>query len=109
MIKIKLPDKLYIGESLLEENINKLCLRLRFRPKKTKLYTILVSENPSDQLDIVQSHYLGSKLYNSRVIKLVGLASTHKEAVELVCKITDECVAKTGGAYIKQFLEGETS
>lgn len=109
MKKFKLQKKLYIGESLMEENINRLLWRLRFRSKKTNLFVVLVSENPSDQLDILHSRYLSTKLYDKRTLKLVGVASTHKEAVELVCKITNECVAETGSAYIKQFLEGETS
>lgn len=109
MRKYRLRKKLYIGEGLLEENIDKLLWKLRFRPQKANLYVILISENPSDQLDIVHSRYLNTKLYDKRTLPLVGIAATYEEAVELICKITDECMAHTGSAYLKQFLEGETS
>ena len=109
MSRFKLHKKIYIGDSLLDKNINGLLWKIRFYPKKARFFLILLSDNPSDQLDIIHSKYLASPLYRNRNLFVVGIATTHEEAVELVCKIAQECVAETGTAYLKQFLEGETS
>lgn len=108
MNKFILSEKLYIGESLSAKNTNTLLWNLRFYPKKADYYLILVSNHPSDQLDIVRTKYLNTPIYRGQALELVGIASTKEEAIELVGRIAKECVEQTGSAYIKHFVKGDT-
>ena len=39
---------------------------------------------------------------------LIGIAGSYEEAVELVCRITEETVAQNGNADLKRYLFPET-
>ena len=108
MNKFILSKKLYIGESLLAKNTNKLIWNLRFYPKKADYYLVLISNHPSDQLEIVRTKCLKLPLYKGQALELAGIASTKDEAIDLIGQITKDFVEQNCDAYIKQFLKGDT-
>lgn len=67
-------------------------------------YLITLSSNPADNLDIISTSFLVQPALYDRLPMVVGLASSKKEAMRLVLRITDDCLSATGGADLRAFL-----
>lgn len=81
-------------------------LKQKLRMNKTLpgVYLIRMSENPSDQLEIIQAIYLKQKWMREEKNEIVGIALSKSAAVELVTSIVEDVVNETGGADIKTYL-----
>ena len=49
--------------------------------------------------------FLSSSLIMISSIVIVGIASDYKEAVQIVLKITNECVSENGNCNLKEYLK----
>ena len=92
---------LYTSESI--RNPGKVKTRLRLH-KGTPGYFILYFANGNDQLEIMNTVYLKLNYYRKHPPIVVGLAKSYDEAVEIVIKIVNEALKKTGNANIKEYL-----
>lgn len=95
---------LYIGESINEKKINFYKLGLKQGRGLIKLYLITLSNNESDQLDIIHNSLLKQHLYRKLDLRVVGLSNTKSEAIDIVNHIVTEAVENTGKADIKDYL-----
>ena len=68
-----------------------------------------ISENGDNQLECFHNALLKQKAYHSRDFLVIGIAGDYSEAVDIITKITQDCVTRTGGANVKQFLLNEIS
>jgi len=103
---MKFHKHLYISDSL--KNPGKIKWKLRINAGLPGVYVIALATGP-DQLEFYDAALLKQK--NFRRLNpphVVGLATSHAEAMEIVQKITAECYDKTGGADIKAYLKGVT-
>lgn len=56
-------------------------------------------------LEIYPAYILLQKVYKEMDIQVVGIASGHNEALELVQEITENCMKETGQVDLKKYLK----
>lgn len=98
---MKFYKGLYVGESIKDPVKVKRQLKLH---KGTFVYVICIAAG-NDQLEIFHSGYLKQKYYRKNPPIVIGIASDYKEAVDIVVKITQECVTATGNCNLKEYLK----
>lgn len=98
---MKFYKELYIGDTV--KDPDKIKKKLK-RHAGTFVYIICLSKG-EDQLEIFHSAYLKQKYYRIHPPIIVGIASGYEEAVNLVVKITKECLERTGGCDLKEYLK----
>lgn len=98
---MKFYKYLYIGDNI--NNPVKVKWKLKHHAG-TSVYVIAVAAG-NDQLEIYHSAYLKQKYYRYHPPVIVGIAAGYEEAVQLVVKITQECLDETGGCDIKDYLK----
>lgn len=100
---MKFYKNLYIGTTI--DNPSKVKRKLRYHAKQLKIYVIMLSLG-DDQLEICHSMLLGQPYYKKKenAPYVIGIAGNYEEALELVCKITEESVEKNGNADLKRYL-----
>lgn len=94
---------LYVSEELKgrEEEIME---HLEKKEFQFRVYLIVLPENEKNQLEIYHSGMLNQKWYRDKDVFVVGLAKGYLQALELVRKIAEETVDKTGDADIRQYI-----
>ena len=100
-------DKLYIGESIKHPLVAK--WKLRVAAGQFHVHVIVISDNGNNQLECFHNALLKQKAYHRRDFLVVGIAGNYSEAVDIITKITQDCVVHTGSANVKQFLLNEIS
>lgn len=100
--KIRFFGQPYIGDSI--KKPNKVIKKLRRGKKQLKVYLIVLAEG-NGQLEIYHNIFLRQWYYKENPPLIIGIAGDHKEAVELVCRITEEALEKTGKADLKGYLK----
>lgn len=98
---MKFYKYLYIGDTVKEPNKIKRKLK---RHAGLMIYIICIAQG-ADQLEIFHSAYLKQKYYRYHPPVIVGIASNYEEAVEIIVRITKECLKKTGGCNLKEYLK----
>ena len=68
------------------------------------VYVIAIASG-AGQLEIYHSAYLKQKYYRRYPPVIVGIASSHGEAVQIIIKITQECLEATGNCNLKEYLK----
>lgn len=106
--KIRYCKKLYLGESIDEKKLDKLKKRMKDKPLLCGSYLIAISENPNNQLDIMQARQLVQTYYSSYPIRVVGVAADYDEALVLVEQIVQECLQVRGDCALKEYLSCRT-
>ena len=72
-------------------------------------WLITRSTNEGDQLEIMNAIYLKQSLVRRRLPEIVGLAVNKREAVSMVCSLTEACVKVTGGVDLNAFIDSNPS
>ena len=98
---MKFYKHLYIGDTV--TNPAKIKWKLKHHAG-TMAYAITVAHG-NDQLKIFHSAYLKQKYYRYHPPVIVGIASDYDEAVNIVVKITQECLEATGDCRLKEYLK----
>lgn len=102
-------EKLYIGDSMNIQKLDKLKERLLQAPAFTKVFLVTIATNRSELLDILESRYLAFPFYNTHPLHVVGIAKTNGEAARLVKKIVQDCLDARKDVDLKAFLlEGDS-
>lgn len=92
---------LYVGDTV--RNPAKLKWKLKHHAG-VQAYVIVLAP-PPDQLEIFHGAYLKQKYYRYHPPIVVGIAASHEEAVEIVVKITQECLETLGNCNLKEYLK----
>jgi len=100
-------DKLYIGESIKHPLVTK--WKLRIAAGQFHVHVIVISQNGDNQLECFHNALFKQKSYRKCDFLVVGIAGDYSEAIELITKITQDCVNETGNANVKQFLLNDRS
>lgn len=93
---------LYVGKSV--NNPDKLIHKLKKHSRFLEAYVIILSRNPSDQLEIHKAGFLSQKYYRDNPPCVVGIAGDYDEAVELVRQIAEEVYAAWENCQLKEYL-----
>ena len=102
---MRFHKNLYLGESIKHPQITK--WKLKVAAGQIHVHVIVISENGDNQLECFHNALLKQKAYHRRNFLVVGIAGDYSEAVDIITKITRDCVAQTGNANLKQFLLNE--
>jgi hypothetical protein len=103
-LKPRFRSTLYLGKSIQRKKLDRIKRTLVKHPEHSALYLLTTSCNPSDQLEIYSGSYLQQSYYQNHPPYIVGIASTHQEAVTLVEQIVNECYFARGDCMLKEFL-----
>lgn len=95
------PD-LYYGKKLKEPD--KILHKLKNEENKLDAYVVLLSENPSDQLEIRQMKDLSGKIFRFREPIIVGIGKDYDDCVNIVERIAGECYKKNRNGNLKTYL-----
>lgn len=98
---MKFYKNLYVGESI--TNPNKVKWKLRRNAGQFQVYVIALAQGDG-QLEIYHCAFLQQKYYKKNPPYIIGIAGKYEEAVELVIKITEAALEKTGSADLVKFL-----
>ncbi|HKM34966.1 MAG TPA: hypothetical protein VJY54_09525 [Lachnospiraceae bacterium] len=99
---MELYPRLYIGKMV--NNPDKLLHKLKKQSKVLQFYVIILSRNPSDQLEIYKACYLSQKYFKKNPIYVIGIASDYDEAVDIIKQIAEECYLHSGNCNLKEYL-----
>ena len=102
---MRFHNKLYIGESI--KHPQRVKWKLRVAAGQFQVYLIVISNNQENQLECFHNSLLKQKFFRRQKLYVVGIAGNYKEAMELIQRITQDCVNKTNTANIKSFLMNE--
>lgn len=98
---MKFYKYLYIGDTVTEP------AKVKWKLKHhagVQAYVIMIASGV-DQLEIMHSAYLKQKYYRYHPPIIVGIASGYDEAVQIIVKITQECVEAMGNCNLKEYLK----
>jgi len=96
--------ELYLGKGINGKKLDRIKKKLENEPLLSGVFLITISRNASDQLEIYHARQLSQSYYQKNPPCVVGIASSHKEAVALVEKIVEDCLRDRGDCALKEFL-----
>lgn len=102
--KLQFFSKLYLGEGINADKLDKIKKRLEERPVLSNVYVITLAKNPENQLEIYDAKQLAQSYYVKYPPYIVGLASDYDEALTVLEQIVQECFRARGDCRLKEFL-----
>ena len=104
---MRFHQRLYIGDSIKHPEIVK--WKLKVAAGQFNVQLIVISNNQENQLECFHNALLKQKVFRAQKLTVVGIARDYTEAVALIQRITEDCVAATGTGNIKAFFMNEVS
>ena len=101
-INIVYCDNLYLSDGLSEKKTEK--LKKKIVQGKGNACLLLKSENKDDCIDIVTPFQLRSWVWEGKTAVCIGLADGKDSATDLVQIIIKDCLEKTGGMDLKEYI-----
>lgn len=98
---MKFYKNLYIGDTISDPG--KIKRKLKKYAKLTNVYVIAYVEKDR-RIEIFHSIMLQQYYYKDNPPYVIGIAGSKDEAQELICRITEEAVQKTGTADLIAYL-----
>ena len=102
--KLKFAQNLYLGEGIAPEKLDKLKKRLNRKPLLVNVYLITPARNPAYQLDIFDARQLEQPHYKDAEFLVLGMASGYEDALQLIERITGECLKARGDCNLREYL-----
>ena len=100
---MKFLKHFYVSKSI--ENVNKVISRLKRNVGQISVYVTAISQNPAEQLDIYHCSVLQQKYFRkNKNFTIVAITGSHKEAVQFVTYLTEDCLKTRGDCKIKEYL-----
>lgn len=96
--------KLYLGEGIREQKLDKIKKKLIEKPLLAGVYVLALSGNPGDQLEILDAKQLAQRFYETHTLQIIGIAGDYGDALQLVERITRECLSARGDCKLKEYL-----
>ena len=102
--KLKFAQNLYLGEGIAPEKLDKLKKRMNKKPLLANVYLITPARNPADKLDIFDARQLVQPHYKDEEFLVLGMASGYEDALQLIERITGECLKARGDCNLREYL-----
>ena len=103
--KLEFSPKLYWGEGMNPSDLDGLKKELTESPLLSDVFLLTLPENDSDQIDFFSSKYLIQRFYGEHAVRVIGITRDREDAVSLVMKITEDCLALRKDCSLKEYLE----
>ena len=97
---------LYVGESVASTEY-KIVEKVHKGKVVPGLYLITLSNHPDNMLDLMLEKEALQKCYSQVGLKVVGIAGSKKEAIQIVQRIVEESLKETGSADVRDFLKAK--
>ncbi len=95
----------YVGDRALPKK-NRIVRRIRWKRPLPDTCILTIASNPRNQIDILRAYILKQPYFRKHDdLVIVGIASGYSDALDLMMRITDECVRATGTANVRSYLE----
>lgn len=98
---MKFYKNLYIGDTI--KNPDKIKRKLKKYAKVTNVYIIAYVEKDR-RLEIFHSLMMQQYYYKENPPYIIGIAGSQAEANEIICRIAEETIQKTGEADLIEYL-----
>ncbi len=95
-------ENLYLSDGLTEKKVSE--IKKKIDQGKGSACLLLKSENKDDCIDIVTALQLRSKVWEGKTPVCIGLAGSKDDATDLVQTIIKDCLEKTGGTDLKEYI-----
>lgn len=108
---IRFYKEIYSDETT-EPNISKISESILKKEHISSLYLIMLASNPCEQLDIYSYRMFKMALPHRKDTFIVGIASSRKSAMELICKMALDCYEKYNNydfrkMFCDAYIQGE--
>lgn len=103
LVTMKWLKKLYVSPTI-EKKKQKIKWKLNHFAGVAGLYIIVLPEDTSCQLEIIESVYLKQHYYRKRNMIIVGIADSQINAFDIILQITKETYENNNDANIKRYL-----
>lgn len=104
-LKLGYYEKLYLGESIDAQKLEKIKKKLETYPLFSGVFVITISRNPSDQLEIYEAKQLVQKYYQNNPPYIIGITKSKEEAIAIIRQIVEECMDARGDCALKEYLK----
>lgn len=98
---MKFYKNLYVGDTI--KNPAKIRRKLKKYAKLNNVYLITYMEE-NRQLEIYHCLMLQQYYYKDNPPYIIGIAGSQEEAAQIICRIAEESVSKTGKADLVEYL-----
>ena len=105
---IEFSPNLYLGESMREKDFEKAKEQILETPLLSNVFLLTLPRGGTDQLEVISSRYLAQGYYVDHVVRVVGVAKDHEDAVALIIKITEDCLSIRKDCNLKEFCEWQS-
>lgn len=102
-MRIKCYCELYTDD-LLKKRKEEILAKLEAEEFPVFLYIITLADNPRNSLEFFPAVTLKQPAFEKKELFVIGLAADYAEAAELVRRIAEETVRKTGGTDVRGFI-----
>ncbi|MBE5865134.1 MAG: hypothetical protein E7292_02825 [Lachnospiraceae bacterium] len=102
--KVTFYSKLYFGEGMKDQKKGKIKRMLEKKPLFAGVYVLTFATNDSDQLEFFDAKQLAQPYYAKHPVEIIGIAKDYNDALNLVTKITQECINTRGDCRLKEYL-----
>lgn len=96
-------QNLYVGEKA-EKHKEKIKRKISRRIGTIRVYLLMLSSNERNSLDIINAAVLKQPFYKGQDIRIVGIAMSYDEALEILQQIAKEVYENTNGMDIRQYI-----
>ena len=96
-------QNLYTGEKA-SRHRDKIKWKLEHRVGTVKVFLLTMPSNEQNSLDILNAAYLKQPHFRKQEIRVVGLALSYEEALEVLVRIVEEVYEQTDGMDIKEYI-----
>ncbi len=101
---IHFRTQLYLGEGIDGRKLNRIKKQICKTPLLANVFLIVPARNPVDQLDIFNARQLAQPHYRDVELQVLGIASSHEDALLLIEKIVCECLETQGDCRLREYL-----
>lgn len=99
-------DKLYVGDKAGKKR-KKLLWKVQHCAGLPGVYLLTMPSNEENVLDIIHAVYLKQPVYKRRELKIVGIAVSYAEALQVLEQIAGDVYRETEGLDIRSYLNKE--
>lgn len=99
-------SNLYFGETA-EKKSKKLIQKIESGKTSINTYLLTLPGGQKNQLEIIPAWNLKFWYTKKSCPMIIGLACGKEEALQLLCRITEEVFQKTGGVELRRYFESE--
>lgn len=95
---------LYLGEGMKGQKTDKIKRMLVKKPLFCNVYVLTFAYNDADQLEFFEARQLTWPIYRERPLQIIGIAKDYGDALNLVARITQECINARGDCRLREYL-----